>query len=147
MFGAPIVASVSLAIELAERFGVALAGFLRDARCNIYAHMRDAQQLVAHRRRGGKELCLVLGRIEVLNDHLDQHGQVRRQPISPNVDCGSRGDEETKHFVYYLHDVPNQLVYVLAVWGGPKSGSPTFAIRADFKTLHSDACERNRCSM
>jgi FdhD protein len=40
--GAPIVASVSapssLAIELAERFNVALAGFVRGARCNIYSH-------------------------------------------------------------------------------------------------------------
>jgi FdhD protein len=42
MFGAPIVASVSapssIAVALAERFGVALAGFVRGRRCNIYAH-------------------------------------------------------------------------------------------------------------
>jgi FdhD protein len=42
MFGVPIVASVSapssLAIELAERFNVALAGFVRGSRCNIYSH-------------------------------------------------------------------------------------------------------------
>ena len=42
MLGVPIVAAVSapssLAIELAERFNVALAGFVRDARCNLYAH-------------------------------------------------------------------------------------------------------------
>jgi FdhD protein len=41
-FGIPIVASVSapssLAIELAERFNVALAGFVRGTRCNIYSH-------------------------------------------------------------------------------------------------------------
>jgi len=42
MLGAPIVAAVSapssLAIALAERFNVALAGFVREARCNLYAH-------------------------------------------------------------------------------------------------------------
>jgi FdhD protein len=42
MLGVPIVASVSapssIAVELAERFGVALAGFVRGTRCNIYAH-------------------------------------------------------------------------------------------------------------
>jgi FdhD protein len=42
MFGVPIVASVSapssLAIELAERFNVALVGFVRGTRCNVYAH-------------------------------------------------------------------------------------------------------------
>ncbi|HSD86877.1 MAG TPA: formate dehydrogenase accessory sulfurtransferase FdhD [Kofleriaceae bacterium] len=42
MLGVPIVASVSapssLAIELAERFNVALAGFVRGSRANLYAH-------------------------------------------------------------------------------------------------------------
>lgn len=42
MLGVPIVASVSapssLAIELAERFNVALVGFVRDDRANVYAH-------------------------------------------------------------------------------------------------------------
>ena len=42
MLGVPIVASVSapssLAIELAERFNVALVGFVRAERCNVYAH-------------------------------------------------------------------------------------------------------------
>ncbi len=42
MLGVPIVASVSapssLAIELAERFNVALVGFVREGRANIYAH-------------------------------------------------------------------------------------------------------------
>ena len=42
MFGVPIVASVSapssLAIELAERFNVALAGFVRGTRANVYSH-------------------------------------------------------------------------------------------------------------
>lgn len=30
----------------------------------------------------------------------------------------------TKHHVYYLHDEPNAIVYVLAVWGAPKTGDP-----------------------
>jgi FdhD protein len=42
MLGVPIVASVSapssLAIELAERFNVALVGFVRGARANVYSH-------------------------------------------------------------------------------------------------------------
>jgi FdhD protein len=42
MLGVPIVASVSapssLAIELAERFNVGLAGFVRGSRANLYAH-------------------------------------------------------------------------------------------------------------
>jgi FdhD protein len=42
MFGIPIVAAVSapssLAVELAERFNVALVGFVRGRRANIYAH-------------------------------------------------------------------------------------------------------------
>jgi FdhD protein len=42
MLGIPIIAAVSapssLAIELAERFNVALVGFVREARCNVYAH-------------------------------------------------------------------------------------------------------------
>ena len=41
-FGVPIVAAISapssLAIELAERFNVALVGFVRGERANIYAH-------------------------------------------------------------------------------------------------------------
>lgn len=42
MLGVPIVASVSapssLAVELAERFNVGLAGFVRGPRANLYAH-------------------------------------------------------------------------------------------------------------
>jgi FdhD protein len=42
MFGIPIVAAVSapssLAIELAERFNIALVGFVRADKCNVYTH-------------------------------------------------------------------------------------------------------------
>lgn len=42
MLGVPVVASVSapssLAIELAERFNVALVGFVRGAKANVYSH-------------------------------------------------------------------------------------------------------------
>lgn len=30
----------------------------------------------------------------------------------------------TKHHVYYLHDEPNAVVYIIAVWGAPKLGVP-----------------------
>jgi hypothetical protein len=32
---------------------------------------------------------------------------------------------KTKHFVYYVHDETNALVYIISVWGTPKSGRPT----------------------
>ncbi len=32
--------------------------------------------------------------------------------------------KRTKHHVYSLHDEPNAIVYILAVWGAPKVGSP-----------------------
>lgn len=42
MLGVPIIAAVSapssLAVELAERFNVALVGFVRSRRANVYAH-------------------------------------------------------------------------------------------------------------
>ena len=31
---------------------------------------------------------------------------------------------KTRHVVYYVHDAQNAVVYVIAVWGGPKEGDP-----------------------
>ncbi|HEY4176361.1 MAG TPA: hypothetical protein VGM90_06000 [Kofleriaceae bacterium] len=32
---------------------------------------------------------------------------------------------KTRHYVYYLHDDVRSIVYVIAVWGAPKTGDPT----------------------
>ncbi|MBA3451808.1 MAG: type II toxin-antitoxin system RelE/ParE family toxin [Deltaproteobacteria bacterium] len=32
--------------------------------------------------------------------------------------------KKTKHCLYYVHDVDNAVVYVIAVWGAPKEGDP-----------------------
>jgi hypothetical protein len=32
--------------------------------------------------------------------------------------------KKTQHFVYYVHDMANAVVYVIAVWGAPKHGDP-----------------------
>jgi hypothetical protein len=32
----------------------------------------------------------------------------------------------TKHFVYYVHDATNAVVYIIAVWGTPKGSVPLF---------------------
>lgn len=36
----------------------------------------------------------------------------------------------TKHHVYYLHDEPNAVVNIVAVWGAPKTGVP---VRIDLR--------------
>jgi|HubBroStandDraft_6_1064221.scaffolds.fasta_scaffold2247126_1 plasmid stabilization system protein ParE len=30
----------------------------------------------------------------------------------------------TKHVIYYVHDADNEVVYIIAVWGGPKGSDP-----------------------
>ena len=30
----------------------------------------------------------------------------------------------TRHFVYYVHDAANSVVYIIAVWGGPQERDP-----------------------
>jgi hypothetical protein len=32
--------------------------------------------------------------------------------------------KKTKHLVYYVHDSAHSVVYIIAVWGMPKEGSP-----------------------
>ena len=31
---------------------------------------------------------------------------------------------KTRHFVYYIHDAPRAVVYIIGVWGTPKAGDP-----------------------
>jgi plasmid stabilization system protein ParE len=33
--------------------------------------------------------------------------------------------KKTKHLVYYVHDSVHSVVYIIAVWGMPKEGSPS----------------------
>lgn len=35
--------------------------------------------------------------------------------------------KKTKHYVYYVHDAANAVVYVIAVWGAPKEGDPVLS--------------------
>lgn len=30
----------------------------------------------------------------------------------------------TRHFIYYIHDAPHSIVYIIAIWGAPKEGHP-----------------------
>jgi plasmid stabilization system protein ParE len=30
----------------------------------------------------------------------------------------------TNHLIYYVHDADNEVVYIIAVWGGPKGSDP-----------------------
>src|SRR5258708_7504513 len=30
----------------------------------------------------------------------------------------------TRHFIFYVHDEPNAVVYIIAIWGAPKHGDP-----------------------
>lgn len=47
--------------------------------------------------------------------------------LTGNVDIDDEGFiflKRTKHHVYYLHDEPNAVVYIIAVWCAPKAGVP-----------------------
>jgi plasmid stabilization system protein ParE len=32
--------------------------------------------------------------------------------------------KRTKHFLYYVHDEPNAVLYIIPIWGAPKHGDP-----------------------
>jgi len=33
--------------------------------------------------------------------------------------------KKTRHALYYIHDDVNEIVYIIAIWAGPKGSDPT----------------------
>jgi plasmid stabilization system protein ParE len=86
-------------------------------------HLRDIVEWWLENRRAAP--MLVLGEFERCVSLLESSPDIGA-PFHRTQVPGVRRVvmRESKHFVYYLHDAHNGVVYIIAVWGVPKGGDP-----------------------
>ena len=99
------------AVVLVER----AAQQLRDIDAWWRAHRPDVATLVADELEH---------RIELLENTPELGALFRKTPVLGVRRLVMR---KTKHLIYYVHDSVHSVVYIIAVWGMPKDGSPPLA--------------------